>query len=747
MASAGPRGWRWASAGARGARPLLGVPRLVVVTLTGAAFIALRSAGWLGTAPLLVIMAILLAGGVVSEVSFRVARARGGFGWLIVLPLAAVTAVIYSIGWGPALTIGYLYPIGEAFRLKRPPPIVAVFATLAAGLTVGEIVVEENGVHSYVPTPYAHGLAALGLLGLFAVYQMLVAATHSIDRANAASARREESFRLLFANHPNPMWVYDEETLEILAVNDAAVERYGYSEDDFLSMRIINLRPTEELPRLAVDLAGPRKDFSTSNGWRHLLADGTMIDVEISSHRTQYLGRDAVLVSAVDVTERNRLEGRLRHQAFHDDLTGLPNRAYLNEQLGELEAAAYASGQAIAVFVIDLDDFYQLNSAMGFGVGDELLRTVANELRVLSDHTVARVGADEFAVVASVAAESALAQAEELAEELQGRLTRPIRLGELTLTIETSIGAAVGPFPPDTSVSLLSVAESNLRRAKTSLARVATSDVRDGEPYEAHLAVVAELRYAIENGNLCLHYQPKVDLTSERVTGVEALVRWDHPRRGLLSPVAFVPLAERTGLIGPLTRFVLREAIGQMARWQEEGLDLSMSVNLGAANLEDPSLPEYLSGLLADFGVEAGKLILEITEGVVMSESERTTSVVNRLDAAGVHLSIDDFGTAHSSLSRLKTLPISEIKLDKAFVTHMDAGWHDVTIVRSSINLGHELGLRVVAEGIETAAVADHLRRLGCDVGQGFWLAHPMSAPEASKWLQATLAPSPAQQA
>jgi EAL domain-containing protein (putative c-di-GMP-specific phosphodiesterase class I) len=345
-----------------------------------------------------------------------------------------------------------------------------------------------------------------------------------------------------------------------------------------------------------------------------------------------------------------------------------------------------------------------------------------------------------------VEAATALEETEQLAEELHRRLTMPTRVEELVLTIETSIGVAIGPFPPDTSVSLLSVAESNLRRAKSSLARVAISDVRDGEPYEEHLAVVAELRYAIENGHLCLHYQPKVDLASERVTGVEALVRWEHPRRGLLPPMAFVPLAERTGLIGPLTRFVLREAIGQMARWRAEGLELSMSVNLGAANLEDSTLPEYVSGLLAEFGVEASKVTLEITEGVVMSESERTTSVVKRLDATGVELSIDDFGTAHSSLSRLKTLPISEIKLDKTFVTHMDAGWYDVTIVRSSINLGHELGLRVVAEGIETSTVAEHLRRLGCDVGQGFWLAHPMPAHEATDWLRMTLERSPAQQ-
>lgn len=746
MASAG-QGWRWAWAGNGAPRPDLGVPRLLVVTLTGAAFIGLRSAGWLGTLSLLLIIVVLLVGAVASEVAFQTARARQGFEWLIVVPIVAVTVVIYSIGWGPALTIGYLYPLSEAFRLKRPPPAAPVFVTLALGLAVGEILVEENVVHSYVPTPYAHGLAALGLLGLLVVYQMLLTAKLSTEQANAALARREESFRLLFANHPEPMWVYDEQTLEILAVNDAAVERYGYSQQEFLAMRISNLRPTADLSRLAEDLAAPRGDFATSGGWHHILADGTVIDVEISSHRTDYLGRQAVLVSAFDVTERNLLEARLRHQAYHDDLTGLPNRAALAERLGELEAAAGTSGAAIAVLVIDLDDFYQLNSAMGFAVGDEVLRMVANQLELLADHTVARVGADEFAVVASVSSDAALAHTEELAEKLRQGLTRPVRIGDLTLTIETSIGAAIGPFPASTSVSLLSVAENNLRRAKSSLTRVATSDVRQGAPYEETLAVVAELRYAIENRDLCLHYQPKVDLGTGLVTGVEALVRWEHPRRGLLPPVAFVPLAERTGLIGPLTRFVLREAIGQLARWRAEGLDLSMSVNLGAANLEDSALPEYIIGLIDEFEVRADKLILEITEGVVMSESERTTAVVHQLDSAGIELSIDDFGTAHSSLARLKVLPIREIKLDKAFVTHMDAGWYDVTIVRSSINLGHELGLRIVAEGIETEAVADHLTRLGCDVGQGLWLAHPMPAQAATSWLQVAMRQRPAQPA
>ena len=751
MASAGP--WRWRSPAARKKSRLdIGLPRLFVVTLTGGAFIGLRSAGWLGTLPLLAVMAILFASGAVSEWSFQRARARGAFDVLIAVPLVAVTVVVYSIGWGPALAIGFLYPIGEAFKLRRPPPVVPVFVTVTVGLAVGETLVAEGAVHSYVPTPYAHGLAGLGLLGVFIVFQMMSISQAAKERATRALADREVSFRLLFANHPQPMWVYDEESLQILAVNGAAVDRYGYSEAQFLCMHISDIRPQEDLPLLAADLAQPRQDFASSSGWHHVFADGTVIDVDISSHRTEYLGRDAVLVTALDVTERNRLEARLRYQAYHDELTGLPNRAYLRDRLEELEQSALTGGYAVAVLVVDLDDFYQLNSSLGFDCGDQLLRTVADELWQTTDHTVGRVGADEFAVVVPVGFDTALEDTEEIAENLRKRLTRSIPLGDVTVTIETSIGAAIGPWStapgsspvsnpassPESSrsVSLLSVAESNLRRAKASLGRIATSDVRDGEQYEETLAVVAELRLAIENGDLVLYYQPKMNLATDTVTGVEALVRWEHRRRGLVPPAAFIPLAERTGLIRPLTQFVLREAVAQMARWRAGGLDLSMGINLGAANLEDTTLPSYVTELLGEFGVEPNKLILEITEGVVMVESERTAAVVKELNSAGIQLSIDDFGTAHSSLARLRTLPIREIKLDKAFVTHMDAGWYDVTIVRSSITLGHDLGLRVVAEGIETEAVADHLRRLGCDVGQGYWLAKPMPEGAATAWLR-----------
>lgn len=732
----GPKGRRTAQSSLMASRLDLGVPRLVVVVLTGGAFIGLWTAGWLGTLPLAAIIGILFVGGALSEASFQVARARGGFGTLIVVPLVAVSVVIYSIAWGPALAIGFLYPLGEAFKLERPPPLLPVLVTLAAGFGTGEALVATRVLHSYVPTPYDHGLAALGLLGIMVVFQMLTNATTARTKAAAALANREESFRLLFAYNPQPMWVYDEESLDILAVNNAAVAHYGYSQAQWLSMRITDMRPEEDIAVLAADLARPRADYEQSAGWHHKLADGSVIDVEISSHRTEYLGRSALLVSAFDVTERNRLETRLRIQAYHDDLTGLPNRVQLRAQVEAMEADATASGSALALLVLDLDDFYQLNSALGFDIGDRLLQTVADELQRLADLTVARVGADEFAVVVEVAAGAAVERTEEIAEDLRHRLTRPIHVGGLAVSVEASVGAAIGPLPSGSPITLLSVAESNLRVAKSSLARIATSDVRDSGSYDEALAVVAELRLAIENDDLCLFYQPKIDLTTGAVTGVEALVRWDHRRRGLLPPAAFIPLAERTGLIRPLTQFVLREAIVQLARWQFQELDMSISVNLGAANLDDAGLPSYISQLLDDYGVEPRKLILEITESAVMAESERTTSVVRQLNSIGVQLSIDDFGTAHSSLARLRTLPIREIKLDKTFVTNMEETWHDVTIVRSSINLGHDLGLRVVAEGVETDEVADHLRRLGCDVGQGYWLAKPMAATAATAWLE-----------
>lgn len=547
----------------------------------------------------------------------------------------------------------------------------------------------------------------------------------------------EASFRLLFSANPQPMWVYDSHTLRFMEVNQAAIEHYGYSREDFLARTIVDIRPEEDAPRLLAEVFTPRPALDQSGSWRHLCNDGRIIDVEISSHRLTFSGREAVLVASQDVTERNAMERRLRHQAEHDDLTGLANRALLGKEIESALGASAAQGGTLALLVVDVDNFGEINDVFGLEAGDRVLQQVASILNDLARpaDTVARTGSDEFAVLLGGLDEPAFT-AGNVAARLVERLAHPLVLGGVTISIEATVGATVGRIGADDVTGLIQRAEGALVRAKRSLLRYEIDDHPLDQPSGQRVAVVAELRQAIDHRRLILHYQPKAELASGRIVGVEALVRWQHAERGLVAPDDFVPLAERTGLIRPLTSYVLEESIRQLAAWHRIGLAIGLSVNLGAANLSDSNLPVELAQLLTRHGVAAHAVTLEITEGAAMADETRTRAVVAALSELGVELSVDDFGTGYSSLSKLRSLPLTEIKLDKSFVRHALDLDSEATIIRSSIELAHHLGLRVVGEGIESEEVAGELRRLGCEVGQGYWLSRPKPSAEMTQWLR-----------
>jgi len=311
----------------------------------------------------------------------------------------------------------------------------------------------------------------------------------------------------------------------------------------------------------------------------------------------------------------------------------------------------------------------------------------------------------------------------------------------VTINVDASVGVATFTSPPTGLTGLLQHAEAALARAKLSIDRIATYDAQFDDAVGDNLALLVELRRAIDACELHLNYQPKIDLATGAVVGAEALIRWNHPVRGEVSPEQFIPLADRTALIQPLTSFVLAEAIGQLGRWRRDGLALTMSVNLSAPNLADPKLPDQIAQLLLAHGVPPSALQLEITETTVMSDLIGTSLVVGRLSALGIELSIDDFGTGYSSLAKLRALPIAEIKLDKTFVGRMLREPEDAAIVASTIGLGHALGLRVVAEGVESEEAALELGRLGCDLAQGYWYSRPEPAALIGRWARPIGAP------
>jgi len=446
------------------------------------------------------------------------------------------------------------------------------------------------------------------------------------------------------------------------------------------------------------------------------------------------------IVVALHGTE---LVQQLRHDARHDPLTGLANGVLLAERIdGELDAAgtgpirAWTNGPA--VLKINLNRFKEVNDVLGQQVGDAMLRIVASRIgnATPAEATVARLGADEFAVLLPVPSDPmvyAEERARKVADDVLNALGAPVALAEAVLTIRAGIGIAIGS-PGLSGAELLRQADTAMSIAKLAGERsvaVYAEELDRGRP--AQLTLLADLHFALRNDQLVMRYQPQLDLRTNRVVSVEALVRWRHPVRGLLAPDEFIPLAESSGLIEELTYQVLNKALRQCREWRDAGIDLVMAVNLSAYSVDNLNLAEDVAAALARAGLPADRLVLEITESSVMGDPLRTVPILRRLAGIGVTLSLDDFGTGYSSLAYLQRLPVSEVKIDKSFVMGMTIGGEahaSAVLVRSILNLGVNLGLRVVAEGVEDAAVLEDLRGLGCDLAQGYHIARPLPAAE-----------------
>ena len=421
------------------------------------------------------------------------------------------------------------------------------------------------------------------------------------------------------------------------------------------------------------------------------------------------------------------------HQARHDALTELPNRSYFYEQVEALLAGPRAPAST-AVMVMDLDRFKEVNDTLGHHAGDLLLQAAARRIRraVRDSDRVARLGGDEFAVLLPDAdAEAAARVAERVQRALQERFT----VSGAGVDIEASIGISLHPEHAPDVATLLQRADLAMYKAKESHVGHALYSPELDHGHPSQLSLLGELRQAIEREELVLHYQPKAAVSTGEVTQVEALVRWQRPEHGMVPPAEFIPLAEHTGLIRQISAYVLDAALRQLKVWLDAGLDMTVAVNLSARNLVEPDLPARIADLLLRRGVPAERLLIEITESTIMADPERAIGVLAGLRAMGIKLAVDDFGVGYSSLSYLKRLPVDEIKIDRSFVAAMDSQDEDAFIVRSTIDLARNLGLHVVAEGVETREVWIELGELGCDYAQGWYLGRPMPAAELPDWL------------
>lgn len=450
-----------------------------------------------------------------------------------------------------------------------------------------------------------------------------------------------------------------------------------------------------------------------------LYAQGYMIDI---SERKR--GEEALHRSQDRLREQMQ---KIEYQALHDGLTHLPNRTLFQDRAEQALLMANREGAGFAVMLIDLDRFKDINDTLGHPSGDLLLREISGRLRraLRESDTVARLGGDEFGVVAPGLSDGAAARV--LADKLRDELAEPVVVSGLAIEVEASVGIAIYPDHGEDVETLIRHADVSMYVSKNTHTPIVYSAAYDHHSL-ARLALVGELRRALEEKELVVHYQPQADVATGQVHKVEALVRWQHPQHGLLEPDQFIPLAEQTGLIRALTRFVLDAALGQCRAWQAEGRDLAVAVNITGRELVDLRFPDEVARLLSKWRISPARLELEITESTIMTDPPRARAVLARLSKLGVRLAIDDFGCGHSSLGYLRQLPINVLKIDKSFIQQMveDAG--DAAIVRTAIDLGHNLGLEVVAEGVETEEAKRRLEALGCDTLQGYHLGRPQLA-------------------
>ena len=555
-------------------------------------------------------------------------------------------------------------------------------------------------------------------------------------QAALALQASEERYRRIVETAFEGVWIIDRNNRTTF-VNRRMADMLGYAPEEMLGKAVLAFMDPDAQTAFAANRDGRQQAHQAEHEFRFRRKDGSELWVLLESSPDRDAAGNYVgsLAMVTDVTERRHAQKALEHQTRHDALTGLPNRLLLAERLAETLTVAQSAHRQVGVLVLDLDHFKEVNETFGLLAGDRLLEQVGPRLQseIGTGDLVARLGGDEFGVLLP---ETDGATATALAGRVLRALQRPFEVTGQHLDVAASIGIAIFPNDGDDPGTLLRHADIALfvaKQARGAFVRYAPEHEKQGAN---RLTLMAELRQALqENDQLFLQFQPLVNLRDRSLAGVEALVRWKHPQRGLVPPMEFVPFAEKTGLIQPLTRWVLTSALKQSAAWHRGGHAIPVSVNISMRDLVDAEFPQLVAKLLDDAAVEPSWVRLEITESIIMSKPEAAINTLSQLRKLGVRLAVDDFGTGYSSLAYLDRLPIHEIKIDKSFVSAMAREVSRTNIVRASIDLGHSLRLASVAEGVEDARTWDLLAALACDMAQGYFISRPLLAEDVLPWL------------
>jgi diguanylate cyclase (GGDEF)-like protein/PAS domain S-box-containing protein len=572
---------------------------------------------------------------------------------------------------------------------------------------------------------------------------------HATSIGRVEAEEREARIRAVMEGVADGILTFDDQML-IESCNPAAERIFGYSAEELVGQPVTLLWPNsagEELADVGTDESSAGASALAAHrevkGHRK---DGAALPIDLVISDLLLEDRRLFIAVVRDVTERKAFEAQLAHLAFHDPLTTLPNRALFMDRLGHALTRADHRSHSVAVLFLDLDNFKVVNDSLGHKAGDQLLETVGKRLQACLRpvDTAARLGGDEFTILLEDIRD--IGQVSLLAERIAETLAAPINLDGHELSTSTSIGIAIGTSSHDRPDVILANADAAMYRAKANgKARWELFEESMGASAMDRLQLEIDLRHALKHDEFRVHYQPIVSLQTGRIVEVEALVRWDHPQRGLVSPADFIPLAEETGLIVPIGQWVLKQACEQARAWQTQypsDSPIAMSVNLSARQFQHPNLVQDIAQILDETGLQRRVLKLEITESVVMQKAESTVSTLRELKDLGIQLAIDDFGTGYSSLSYLKRFPVDTLKIDRTFVDGLGRDPHDTAIVEAVIALAKALNLTVTGEGIETAEQRNRLRMLGCDRGQGYFLARPLAPTVVSKMLADERAPS-----
>ncbi|WP_395331432.1 EAL domain-containing protein [Novosphingobium sp. BL-8H] len=531
--------------------------------------------------------------------------------------------------------------------------------------------------------------------------------------------QREEAFRLLFEQNPLAMLVYDDATGAVRSANEAACRLFGYSGEQIAGIEAVRLFSAPDRETAAQMLATDCPEGDSC--WRLLRRDGGTVEAMVSTRLSQLENETVTIVSIVDVTERRRIEQRMAHMARHDELTGLANRAHCREYLSQvLEHASPADTVTLAF--VDLDHFKAVNDTYGHHFGDMLLTDAARRMRELipPGALLCRIGGDEFAIIFR---RSSQTQAELVSKSIITALSEPFFVHGNMLHIGATIGFASAPYDTTDPQTLLRYADLALYAAKGERRGSCRGfEARMDEAAQAKSRLEKDLRKAVQEGGLAVHYQPLVNLETGEIECCEALLRWDHRERGLVSPEVFIPLAEELGLIDQVGRFVLNSACREAMTWPPQ---VRLSVNVSPLQFRNGNLLSTVINALSASGLPAERLELEITEAVLMERGPRPAAIIRNLRAFGIGISLDDFGTGYSSLSYLLNYPFTKIKIDKSFILNLQREANSRAVIRAVIGLGRSLGVAVVAEGIEREMEREYLRTEGCTQGQGFLFGRP----------------------